>query len=167
MPDMTEEQQAELPKNVITRALGMQDTVTVDLVPAQPQGGRPLPALLGRPERHGHRRRDRARSSPRPAMTSTWLAKRLIECANEHGGEDNCTVVLVAVSRAKTRPLMHTRIENVLRVTPEVFWKHLFFDAEFNDGLYRELGFESYEVLELRRARRWSRASASCAPSRR
>src|SRR5205085_1678264 len=31
MPDLTEEQRSELPKNVITRALGMQDQVVVDL----------------------------------------------------------------------------------------------------------------------------------------
>ena len=31
MPDLTEEQRRELPKNVITRALGMQDQVAVDL----------------------------------------------------------------------------------------------------------------------------------------
>ena len=44
---------------------------------------------------------------------------------------------------------MQTTIENVLRVRPEVFWQQLFFDSEYNDGLYRELGFEGYEVLEL------------------
>ena len=43
---------------------------------------------------------------------------------------------------------MHTRIENVLRVTPEVFWR-LFFDADFNRELYEKLGFESYEVKQL------------------
>src|SRR5205814_10486017 len=31
MPDMTDEQRSELPKNVITRALGMQDNVEVDI----------------------------------------------------------------------------------------------------------------------------------------
>ncbi len=31
MPDLTDEQRSELPKNVITRALGMQDQVVVDL----------------------------------------------------------------------------------------------------------------------------------------
>ncbi len=44
---------------------------------------------------------------------------------------------------------MHTRIENVLHVTPEVFWQHLFFDADFNRRLYEKLGFETYEVKEL------------------
>jgi hypothetical protein len=40
-------------------------------------------------------------------------------------------------------------IENVFRVAPELFWSRLFFDGEYNDGLYRALKFESYEVLEL------------------
>lgn len=46
---------------------------------------------------------------------------------------------------------MKTRIENVFRVRPEVFWTRLFFDAGYNEGLYRALRFESYEVLSLER----------------
>jgi len=40
-------------------------------------------------------------------------------------------------------------IESVFRVRPDVFWDRLFFDAEYNAGLYRALAFESYEVLSL------------------
>jgi hypothetical protein len=40
-------------------------------------------------------------------------------------------------------------IENVLRVRPEIFWTRLFFALDYNEGLYRELRFESYELLEL------------------
>src|SRR5258706_445942 len=39
MPDLTEEQKSELPKNVITRALGMQDQVVVDLQHDDPKPG--------------------------------------------------------------------------------------------------------------------------------
>ena len=39
MPDLTEEQRNELPKNVITRALGMQDQVVVDLQHDDPHSG--------------------------------------------------------------------------------------------------------------------------------
>jgi hypothetical protein len=46
---------------------------------------------------------------------------------------------------------MKTTIESVFRVRPELFWDRLFFDAEYNAGLYRALGFESYEVLSLER----------------
>lgn len=44
---------------------------------------------------------------------------------------------------------MKTRIENVFRVTPETFWERLFFDADYNAGVYGALGFEAYEVLAL------------------
>jgi protein phosphatase len=97
MPEMTKEQQAELPKNVITRALGMQDSVAVDLVPAQPQPGDRyvlcsdgLSGMVSDEEI-----RDivlGAKDDPEEA------ARKLVECANEHGGEDNCTVVLLAVA---------------------------------------------------------------------
>lgn len=46
---------------------------------------------------------------------------------------------------------MKATIESFFRIRPELFWQRLFFDAEYNAGLYRELGFESYEVLKLER----------------
>src|SRR5690606_15772290 len=39
MPDIAAEQEAELPRNVITRALGMQGSVAVDMSPDEPQPG--------------------------------------------------------------------------------------------------------------------------------
>ena len=35
---------------------------------------------------------------------------------------------------------MLATIESVFRVRPAVFWERLFFDADYNAGLYRELG---------------------------
>ncbi len=46
---------------------------------------------------------------------------------------------------------MKVRIENVLRVRPEIFWTRLFFAPDYNEGLYRALRFESYEVIALER----------------
>jgi hypothetical protein len=46
---------------------------------------------------------------------------------------------------------VRTRIENVFHVTPDTFWERLFFDAEYNAGVYRELGFTACEVLALDR----------------
>lgn len=46
---------------------------------------------------------------------------------------------------------MQATIESIFHVAPDVFWNRLFFDADYNAGLYRTLGFESYEVLELQR----------------
>jgi hypothetical protein len=44
---------------------------------------------------------------------------------------------------------MDVRIINVFRVSPEVFWQQLFFDHEYNRGLYRALGFAQCEVESL------------------
>jgi hypothetical protein len=44
-----------------------------------------------------------------------------------------------------------TTIENVVHVSPSVFWERLFFDDAYNEGLYRALSFRSYEVLNLTR----------------
>lgn len=44
---------------------------------------------------------------------------------------------------------MRFQIETILRVTPDVFWGRLFFDRDYLDGLYRALGFESYEIRSL------------------
>src|SRR5687768_14500886 len=44
---------------------------------------------------------------------------------------------------------MHVRIETPLQVTPETFWTRLFFDPDYNRGLYQALGFQAFEVLKL------------------
>ncbi len=94
MPDMTQEQKDELPKNVITRALGMQDSVVVDLVPDEPHVGDRyvlcsdgLSGMVVDPE-------------ILEVVTAAGedveaAAKGLIERANSHGGEDNVTVVVI------------------------------------------------------------------------
>jgi protein phosphatase len=95
MPDMTQEQKDELPKNVITRALGMQDTVVVDLVPEQPKPNDyyvlcsdGLSGMIGD---------DAIKQAIDDAENVESAAKKLIELANAAGGEDNITVVVVKV----------------------------------------------------------------------
>jgi hypothetical protein len=44
---------------------------------------------------------------------------------------------------------MEVRITNVFHVSPELFWQRLFFDREYNHGLYRALGFVQYDVESL------------------
>lgn len=96
MPDMSQAQKDELPKNVITRALGMYDTVLVD------RGGedvRPgdrfvlcsdgLSGMVSDEEI-----RDAILESGGDCEAA---AKTLIAKANEHGGEDNITAIVVAV----------------------------------------------------------------------
>jgi len=95
-PDLSEEQLAELPTNVITRALGMQENVLVDVQSLEPQLGDlyiicsdGLNGMLTDEEIHG------IISGHRDDLAE--MAAALIEQANAHGGEDNCTVILIEV----------------------------------------------------------------------
>ncbi len=98
MPDLTEEQRNELPKNVITRALGMQDQVIVDLQHDDPVAGDVyvicsdgLSGMLADEE------------IERVVTTSPDIraaCRKLIEKANDQGGEDNITAVLIKIEPA-------------------------------------------------------------------
>jgi protein phosphatase len=95
MPDLTDEQKSELPKNVITRALGMQDHVVVDLQHDDPQPGDIYvlcsDGLSGMV----------TDEDIEVIVTSTDDVRdaciRLIQRANERGGEDNITAVLIKI----------------------------------------------------------------------
>lgn len=94
IPDMTEEQISEVPKNVITRALGMQDSVAVDMVPDQPEPGDiyvlcsdGLSGMIEDP--------DLQNIVVECEGDMEFAATRLVQTANENGGEDNITVVTV------------------------------------------------------------------------
>jgi protein phosphatase len=95
MPDMSEEQRSELPKNVITRALGMQDSVEVDLVSDDVQLGDVYvlcsDGLSGMVEDEDVL--EVVRSHPEPDAA----CRRLVTMANEHGGEDNVTAVVIKI----------------------------------------------------------------------
>lgn len=97
MPELSEAQQAELPKNVITRALGMQDQVTVDLLadPCQPGDiyllcSDGLSGMLGDEEI--------LQIVTGCPSDLDKVCRDLVTRANEHGGEDNITVVLVRIA---------------------------------------------------------------------
>ena len=97
MPDMTEEQKEELPKNVITRALGMQDSVAVDMVPDEPQAGDVyilcsdgLSGMVTDPQI--------LEIIADSGSDMETAAERLVAAANQHGGEDNITVVTLRFS---------------------------------------------------------------------
>lgn len=95
MPDMPEDQRSELPKNVITRALGMQDSVEVDLLAHDARLGDTfvlcsdgLSGMISDAE------------ILKVTTETTDLAaacRRLAALANEHGGEDNITAVVVRI----------------------------------------------------------------------
>lgn len=95
MPELTEEQRNELPKNVITRALGMQDHVVVDLQTDHPEPGDlyllcsdGLSGMIPDEDILGILASD--------AMPAD-LCGKLIERANHNGGEDNITAVLLRI----------------------------------------------------------------------
>ncbi len=106
MPDLTDEQKSELPKNVITRALGMQDNVVVDLQHDDPRTGDVYvlcsDGLSGMVSDEDITRVVTSTSDIREACN------RLIQSANEKGGEDNITAVLIKMeddpALADTRP---------------------------------------------------------------
>jgi protein phosphatase len=102
MPDLTEEQRSELPKNVITRALGMQDQVVVDLQHDEPRNGDVYvlcsDGLSGMVEDQEIEKIVADNPDIRDACT------KLIARANEHGGEDNVTAVLIKIEDADGAP---------------------------------------------------------------
>ena len=107
MPDLTDEQKNELPKNVITRALGMQDQVVVDLQHDDPQPGDTYvlcsDGLSGMVSDDDIELIVASTDDVRDACT------RLIERANERGGEDNITAVLIKIEDASNPMLRDTQ----------------------------------------------------------
>src|SRR3954471_24660964 len=95
MPDLTEEQRSELPKNVITRALGMQDQVVVDL-----QHDDPLPGdvyILCSDGLSGMMPDEEITRIVSNSVDIREACRKLIARANESGGEDNITAVVIKI----------------------------------------------------------------------
>ncbi len=95
MPDMSEEERNALPKHVITRALGMGDNVVVDLQRDDSQVGDVYvlcsDGLSGMvPDQEIH-------EIVTSAADASEACTRLIRRANENGGEDNITAVIVRI----------------------------------------------------------------------
>jgi PPM family protein phosphatase len=95
MPELTEEQRAELPRNVITRALGMQDSVVVDLISDEPQPGDVY--LLCSDGLSGMLTDDQILDIVSSTEEASEVCRRLIAKANENGGEDNITALVIRI----------------------------------------------------------------------
>ncbi len=95
MPELTEEQRSELPKNVITRALGMQEHVAVDLQADDAQVGDAY--VLCSDGLSGMIDDDEILDLVQSSAELSDVCKKLIALANEHGGEDNVTAVVVRI----------------------------------------------------------------------
>ncbi len=93
-PNMTQEQQDEVPKNVITRALGINGTVAVDMVSDEPEPGDVY--LLCSDGLSGMvSDEELLRLVHEADGDMEKAAKDLVAQANANGGEDNITVVAV------------------------------------------------------------------------
>jgi serine/threonine protein phosphatase PrpC len=95
MPELTEEQKSELPKNVITRALGMQEHVSVDLQGDDAAVGDCY--VLCSDGLSGMIEDAEILDIVAGSSTIDEACRKLIALANEHGGEDNITAVLVRI----------------------------------------------------------------------
>ncbi|MFZ5889847.1 MAG: Stp1/IreP family PP2C-type Ser/Thr phosphatase [Myxococcota bacterium] len=95
MPELTEEQRSELPKNVITRALGMQDQVAVDLQGDDAQVGDIY--VLCSDGLSGMIDDSEICDVVNSSQDLEDACRRLVALANEHGGEDNITALIVRV----------------------------------------------------------------------
>jgi protein phosphatase len=95
MPDMPEDQRNELPKNVITRALGMQDSVEVDLLAHETRAGDVF--VLCSDGLSGMITDAEIREVAGRTADLQGACRSLAALANEHGGEDNITAVIVRI----------------------------------------------------------------------
>lgn len=98
MPELSAEQQAELPRNVITRALGMQEHVAVDI---QADEARPGDVYLLCSDGLSGMVPDEAILEI-VASTSNLdeTCQRLIDAANDLGGEDNITAIVIRIEQS-------------------------------------------------------------------
>jgi PPM family protein phosphatase len=95
MPDLTDEQRSELPKNVITRALGMQDHVVVDLQHDDPVTDDVY--VLCSDGLSGMLSDEEITQIIAETADVREACRRLIQRANERGGEDNITAILIKI----------------------------------------------------------------------
>ena len=111
MPDLSEEQRSELPRNVITRALGMQDDVSVDIQPDNVREGDVY--VLCSDGLSGMVEDEDIVLAAGNGEELANICQKLVRTANENGGEDNVTAVVVRVvldtaSSAPEREVLRT-----------------------------------------------------------
>lgn len=94
-PELTESDLAYLPRNVITRALGIGPTVDVDLTSLEVSAGDVF--LLCSDGLHGLVEDDVIRKIVADSFILTDACHRLVDAANRNGGKDNITAVLIRI----------------------------------------------------------------------
>jgi len=108
MPELSEEQRSELPKNVITRALGMQDQVAVDLQGQSAELGDIF--VLCSDGLSGMVEDEEILQTVLANPSLPVACERLIALANEQGGEDSITAVVVRIEGDASEPLERERV---------------------------------------------------------
>jgi protein phosphatase len=98
MPDLSEEQRSELPRNVITRALGMQEDIAVDLQSDEALEGDVY--VLCSDGLSGMLEDDDIIDVLSSSSDLEEACRLLVRRANENGGEDNVTALVVRVESA-------------------------------------------------------------------
>jgi protein phosphatase len=98
MPHLSQAQRDELPRNVITRALGMTEGVLVDLAEESPVPGDFY--LLCSDGLSGMISDEEMLQIVTDAPSLRAACEALINLANHHGGEDNITAVLLKITDA-------------------------------------------------------------------
>ena len=97
MPNLTDAQKERLPSNVITRALGMQNGVAVDVCFDRVEPDDVY--VLCSDGLNGMVDDDRILALVKESRGDIeWATKALVSEANKNGGEDNITVVLVQIT---------------------------------------------------------------------
>jgi len=114
MPELTAAQRMELPRNVITRALGMSDIVMVDLSSHALKAGDVfvlcsdgLSGMISDAEILG---------TVQASRTVEGACRALVALANEHGGDDNITAVVVRVVDASSPESVPAALEETQAV---------------------------------------------------
>ncbi|MFO0555918.1 MAG: Stp1/IreP family PP2C-type Ser/Thr phosphatase [Polyangiaceae bacterium] len=94
-PELTESDLAYLPRNVITRALGIAPTVEVDYTTVDSEVGDLF--LLCSDGLHGLVEDDVLKTIMEETHSLTDACAHLVEAANRNGGKDNITAVLIRI----------------------------------------------------------------------
>lgn len=130
MPDLPPEQRDELPRNVITRALGMSDTVLVDLATHDALANDIY--ILCSDGLSGMISDDDIRVAVLRNPSPDTACHRLIALANDRGGEDNITAIVLHLlddsapsrhphpSLEETRPINLTDVSSGRATHPEI-----------------------------------------------
>jgi len=116
MPDLSEEQRSELPRNVITRALGMQDDVSVDIQPDNVREGDVY--VLCSDGLSGMVEDEDIVLAAGNGEELANICQKLVRTANENGGEDNVTAVVVRVVRDTASAAPEREVPRTIPASP-------------------------------------------------